>query len=126
MRDTAKSDCTVQIFRKMMKYIEIKYRLLVYLTSYTVFSGDIKKKPLKMKKKNSENEEKKRNKALKMTSLLVIFRAFLFIFFVPPTLNLKKISHKTTNKKHSGLSKVVEQYKLPLVYFNQHELFSPQ
>ena len=26
-----------------------------------------------------------------MTSQLVIFRAFLFIFFVPPTLDLKKI-----------------------------------
>ena len=63
MRDTVKSDCPVQIFRKMMKYIEIKYRLLVYLTSYTVFSGDIKKtsenekkKALK-KKKSSENDQ---------------------------------------------------------------------
>ena len=53
--DTVKSDCPVQIFRKMMKYIKIKYRLLVYLTSFTVFSGDIKKK-------------KKKKKALKMTS----------------------------------------------------------
>ena len=34
-----------------------------------------------------------------MTSLLVIFRAFLFIFFRPPTLNLKKNSRKSTNKK---------------------------
>ena len=44
--DTVKSDCPVQIFRKMMKYIKIKYRLLVYLTSFTVFSRDIKKKKL--------------------------------------------------------------------------------
>ena len=38
--DTVKSDCPVQIFRKMMKYIKIK----VYLTSLLCFSGDIKKK----------------------------------------------------------------------------------
>ena len=50
--DTVKSDCPVQIFREMMKYIKIK----VYLTSFTVFfSGDIKKKALL-------------KKALKMTS----------------------------------------------------------
>ena len=34
-----------------------------------------------------------------MTSQLVIFRAFLFIFFVPLTLDLKKKSRKSTNKK---------------------------
>ena len=36
-----------------------------------------------------------------MTSQLVIFRAFLFIFFVPPTLSLslKNNSCKSTNKK---------------------------
>ena len=38
-----------------------------------------------------------------MTSQLVIFRAFLFIIFrpppPPPTLDLKKISRKSTNKK---------------------------
>ena len=42
--DTAKSDCLIQIFRKMIKYLKIQYRLLVYLTSFTVFSGDTKKK----------------------------------------------------------------------------------
>ena len=47
-----------------MEYLKIYYRLLVYLTSFTVGSGDIKKK----------------KKALKMTSQLVIFRAF----FRPP------------------------------------------
>ena len=35
-----------------------------------------------------------------MTSQLVIFRAFLFIFFHPPTLDLKKKSRKSTNKKN--------------------------
>ena len=34
-----------------------------------------------------------------MTSQLVIFRAFLFIFFRPPTLNLKNNSRKSTDKK---------------------------
>ena len=50
---------------------------MVYFTSYTVCSGDIKKG------KSSENEKK----ALKRTSQLVLFRAF----FSSPTLNLKKI-----------------------------------
>ena len=50
-----------------MKYLKILYRLLVYLTSLSVCSRDIKN-------------------ALKMISKLVIFRAF----FVSPTLNLKK------------------------------------
>ena len=66
--DTVKSDCPVQIFRKMMKYIKIK----VYLTSFTVFfSGDIKKiikKSSIKEKKSSENDQ----------------LTFLFIFFRPP------------------------------------------
>ena len=33
---------------KMIRYLNFIYRLLVYLTSFTVFSGDIKKKALKM------------------------------------------------------------------------------
>ena len=67
--DTVKSNCPVQIFRKMIKYSKIEYRLLVYHTSLTVFLDIliiiiiiiiiIKKKALKMKKKK---------KALKMTS----------------------------------------------------------
>ena len=36
----------MQIFRKMMKYLKILYRLLVYFTNFTVCSGDIKKKAL--------------------------------------------------------------------------------
>ena len=35
--DTVKSDCYFQIFRKIMKYLKIQYRLLVYFT--TVFPG---------------------------------------------------------------------------------------
>ena len=46
------------------------------LTSITVFLEILKKK------KEKKSSEKK--KALKMTSQLVIFRAFIFIFFPPP------------------------------------------
>ena len=43
---TVKTDCPV---RKLIKYLKIQYRLLVYLTSFAVFfrnSGEIKKKKL--------------------------------------------------------------------------------
>ena len=59
--DTVKSDCPVQIFRKMMKYLKITFLVLLFF----------------WRKKNLK-------KALKMNSQLVIFRAFLFIVFVPP------------------------------------------
>ena len=66
-----------------MKYIKIYYRLLVYLTSLTVFSGDIikKKKKKALKKKNKESSEND-------WSFSELF--YLFFFFVPSTLNLKK------------------------------------
>ena len=35
--DTVKSNCNVPNFGKMIKYSKNKYRLLVYLTSFTVF-----------------------------------------------------------------------------------------
>ena len=41
--DTVKSDCPIQIFMNLMNYLKVLYRLLVYLTSFTVCSGDIKK-----------------------------------------------------------------------------------
>ena len=50
--DTVKSDSPMQVFRKIIKYLKILCRLLVY---FTVCSGDIKKKSLKMK--SSENEQ---------------------------------------------------------------------
>ena len=37
--DTVKSDSPVQ---EIMKYLKIKYRLPVYFTCFTVYSGDIK------------------------------------------------------------------------------------
>ena len=51
----------------MMKYIKIK----VYLTSFTVFSGDIKKKIIKKKLYKKSSEE-----------------LFYLFFFRPPTLSL--------------------------------------
>ena len=70
--DTVKSDCPVQIFRKMIKYLKIKYRLLVYLTSFTVFFLEILKK--KKKKKTTENDQ--------LTGHFQSF--FYFIFFSSP------------------------------------------
>ena len=49
MRDTVKSDCHVQIFRKMIKIVKDLIQTVVLpITSFTV-SGDIKKKALKKK-----------------------------------------------------------------------------
>ena len=59
-----------------MKYLKIKYRLLVYFTNLTVCSGDIKKELKKALKMTSQLV------ILKKTSQLVIFRGF-FLFFVP-------------------------------------------
>ena len=73
-----------------MKYMKIKYRLLVYLSSFT---EDIyKKESSENKKKSSENDQ-----------LTGHFQSFFFIYFFrpppppppppppsPPTLNLKK------------------------------------
>ena len=61
-----------------MNYLKISYRLMVYLTSFTVCSGDYQRK------KKAENDQSKK-KALKMTSQLVLFRAYFF-FFVPQNL----------------------------------------
>ena len=52
-----------------MKYLQITLLVLLFFLEI-------------LKKKKKEKALKK--KALKMTSQLVIFRAFLFIFFVPP------------------------------------------
>ena len=72
-----------------MKYLKI------YLTSFTVFLEILKKK------KNSEKKKKAlKKKGLKKTSQLVIFRAFLSIFFRPPDPRSDKKSRKSTNKKN--------------------------
>ena len=64
----------------MIKYLKITF---IYNTSFTVFLEILKKKKALGKKKEKKISGKKK-KALKMTSQLVIFRAFLFIFFRPP------------------------------------------
>ena len=69
-----------------MKYLKITFKLLVLL-----FSGDIK-----------ENKEKKsfEKKSSKNDQLTGHFQSFFSLFFfIPPTLNLKKNSCKSTNKK---------------------------
>ena len=69
--DTVKSDCPVQTFRKMVKYIKIKYRLLVYSLVLLFFLETLKKKALK--KKSSENDQ-----------LTGHFQSFFIYFFRPP------------------------------------------
>ena len=77
---------------------DIGYLLPPY-TSLTSFTGFFFREIFK--KKALRRKKKRRKKALKMTSQLVIFKSFFFLssFFVSPTLNLKKKSHKSTNKK---------------------------
>ena len=81
----------------MMKYLKIT--LLVFLE--IIKKRKEKKLWKKRKKKALKKKLWKEKKALKMTSQLVIFRVFLFIiFFVPPTLGLKKKSRNSANKKN--------------------------
>ena len=50
--------------------------------------------------KKAENIKKKKKKSSENDQLTGHFQSFfIFIFFVPPTLNLKIISRKSTNKK---------------------------
>ena len=85
--DTFKIDCPAQIFRKMMKYLKIQYRLLVYLTSFTVFfSGDIKKKIWK---------ELWKEKLWKWP----VNWSFSEFLFRPPDTKSEHNSRKSTNKK---------------------------
>ena len=78
--DTVESDCPVQIFRKMMKYLKITLLVLLF---FLEILKKRKKSSEKKRKKKLWKKIKKKKKALKMTSQLVIFRAFLFIFFRP-------------------------------------------
>ena len=72
--DTVKSDCPVQIFRKMMKYIKFTSLDLLCFFLEILKKNDKKK----LYKKSSENDQ-----------LTGHFQSFFF--FVPPTLSLKKI-----------------------------------
>ena len=81
------------------------------ITSFTV-SGDIKKNENIKKKKSSENDQ-----------LTVHFQSFFIYFFrSPDPKSEKKKSHKSTNKKNSGLNceeKNLEWYNEFLIRFNQ-------
>ena len=75
-----KSDCPVQIFRKMIKYLKIQNRLLVCLICL-----DIKKKTLKMTQSTGH------------------FQSFLFIFFRPPDPKSGKKNPVNQLIKNAGL-----------------------
>ena len=73
--DTVKSDCPVQIFRKMIKiFKDLIQTFGLHITSFTV-SGDIKKKKLKIKKikKSSENDQLTGH----FQSFLIFFKIFI-------------------------------------------------
>ena len=71
--DTVKSDCPVQIFRKMIKYLKITLLVLLEI----VKKRKKKKSSEKKKKKSSENDQ----------STGHFQRFFYLFFFIPPTLD---------------------------------------
>ena len=73
-----------------MKYLKITLLDLLFFWRY------LRKKALK-KKKRKKNSEKKSSENDQSTGH---FQSFLFIFFRPPTLGLKKNCRKSTNKKN--------------------------
>ena len=101
--DTVKNDCPVQILRKR----DLIQTVGLPITSFTI-SGDIikKKKLKKKKKKSSENDQ--------LTGHFQSF--FILFFFIRTTINLKKNSRKSTNKKILALSKKNTQQ----ILFNRH------
>ena len=75
-----------------------KYRLLVFLTSFTVFSGDVKKyKKIDLKKKKKKDLKKKSSEKDKLTGHFQSF--FICFFFRPLVPKSEKKSRKSTNKK---------------------------
>ena len=87
--DIVKSDCPVQIFRKMIKYSKISYRLLVYLLLVLLFL-EIKK--AEILKKSSENDQ-----------LTGHFHGFFIYFFRLPDPKSEEKSRKSTNKKNLAI-----------------------
>ena len=74
------------------------------ITSFTVsvFLEILKKK--KKKKKNLKKLKKKKKKSSENDQLTGHFQSFFIFFFsIATTLNLKKTSCKSTDKKNSGL-----------------------
>ena len=73
-----------------------------YLTSFTVFLEILKKKREKSSEKKRKKKlwKKKRKKSSENDQSTGHFQSFFIsFFFVPPTLDLKKNSPKSTNKK---------------------------
>ena len=75
---------------------------MVYLTSFTVFFWR-KKKSLFLEKNTHKKSSENEKKSSENDQLTGHFQS-LFIYFRPPTLNLKKKSRKSTFKKKSGLT----------------------
>ena len=65
-----------------------------YLTSFTAFL-----EILKEKKEKKALKKKKKKKLWKWPVNWSFSELFYLFFFVPPTLDLEKISRKSTNKK---------------------------
>ena len=71
-----------EIFKDLIQTVGLLYYF------YCLFRKYLKKKALKMKKKSSKNDQSTGH-----------FQSFFSFFFCPLTLNLKKKSCKSTNKK---------------------------
>ena len=86
-----------------MKYLKI------YLTSFTIFLEILKKKSSEKKKK-----KKKKKKSSENDQSTGHFQSFfIYLFSVPPTLDLKKKSCKSTNKNNLAL--VQCSHLLPII-----------
>ena len=83
--DAVKSDCPVQIFRKMMKYLKITLLVLLFFWRYS------RKKKKKKKKKSSENDQSTGH-----------FQSFFIYFFSSLDPRSEKNTRKSPYKK-SGL-----------------------
>ena len=90
--DPVKSECPMQENYEIFKDFKQTVGLLYYVVLHFVL--EILKKQTQ---KNSENEKKSFENDQSPGHFQSFF--FLFFFLVPPTLNLKKNSHKSTNKK---------------------------
>ena len=91
--DTVKSDCPVQIFRKIITFSKIYYRLLVYLLLVLLFLEILKKSEnIKKKYKSSENDQ-----------LTGHFQSFFYFYFRPLDPKSERNSRKSTNKKNQAL-----------------------
>ena len=99
---TLLSDCPVQIFREMMKYLKI------YLTSFTVFMEILKKK------KSSENDQSTGH-----------FQSFLIYFFGPHDPRSEKNPVNQLIKKPGLIDATCAVIKLAYMHYPITSLFLP-